>query len=171
MNGRHFIFKDDMSRKGKIILVAGLFTLAAVFFLLTLLGDFITGNLEKRCTAAVCGTVTEVETTRYRKRVYDSDRPRYRTETRTECHIEVETDDVFRYDSLLSTEDSLKKGDRVTIHYDPHKPEIYYFDQTIDSTGFSGLVFSVLGIICLIGGMIFLFFFFILRKIQESRLY
>ena len=160
-----------MSRKGKIILVAGLLGLAAIFFLLTLMGDLITGNLEKRCTATVYGTVTEVETIHYRKRVYNSDRTRYRTETRTECHIAVETDDVFRYDNLLSTGNSLKKGDRVTIHYDPHKPEIYYFDQTIDSTDFSGIVFSILGIICLISGMAFLFFFFILRKIKESRLY
>ena len=42
-----FVFKDDMSRKSKITLVAVFLGLAAIFFLLTIFVDCLTSSLEK----------------------------------------------------------------------------------------------------------------------------
>ena len=166
-----FVFKDDMSRKSKITLVAVFLGLAAIFFLLTIFVDCLTSSLEKKCTGTVYGVVTDVKTEHYNDSYYLNGREKNRTKDRNIYTITVENDDIFKYPTLSSSDTSLSVGSRVTIHYDPNDTALFYFNETEDSINALGITFTILGCICLIVGLVLLFSFFILRKYRESQLY
>ena len=86
-------------------------------------------SLKDKCTSYVTGTVVYEGT----GRIDDTDKPENKYASGEYWRqIQVETDGVFELDNIYAKRGAEKKGDSITIHYDPNDPDNYYIGDGAD---------------------------------------
>lgn len=142
------------SKKAKIFCCILILTASAVFVLLGLREMSVYTELINKCTSEVTGTVVyEGKDWRaHNGSVSFSYGPEYKyVNGKRYRQIEVKTDGVFNFENIYCRPGVEKKGDNITIHYDPDDPENYYISDWASDHKATGIVaFAGAGILILI---------------------
>ena len=150
--------KKENKEKREIFIPTFTLLIALIFFLLGLIPACYYRNLEKECTAEIKGTVVfEYKiSSKYPDRTHPAHK--YRMGTKL-CDIDVESDGVFKYDSLSAGADIGDIGDEVLIRYNPENPGEYYFPgYYTNGTIFSEFAFVVVGLNIVLSVIFFIYY-------------
>ena len=123
--------KETPSRKAKIFCVLLVAAAAIAFTAAGIWQMGIYNDLTRKCTAQVTGTVVN-ESRHIRREFHPSAENKYLT-GKYWCHIEVETDGVFKLTDIYANDESEQKGDIIPIFYDPDDPDVYYLGDRVDN--------------------------------------
>lgn len=134
----------ELLAKVNLFHVSAVLFLSVVLFLISFIYSHDSNVKSEKCTAIVYGTVSDVKTETNYKWKRENGRKRYYSETITTAYISVETDETFTRNTLTARDPSFIKGEKVTIHYDPDKPDRYYLNNKPDSWNITPVIASVL---------------------------
>lgn len=117
------------SKKAKLFCWILVIAFSVICILIGLWEMSVYRSLKDKCTSYVTGTVVYEGT----GRIDDTDKPENKYASGEYWRqIQVETDGVFELDNIYAKRGAEKKGDSITIHYDPNDPDNYYIGDGAD---------------------------------------
>ncbi len=142
------ILDKPPSKKAKLFCCILVAAFSVICILIGLIELYIYSSLKDSCTAEVTGTVIYEGT----GSIKDTDSPEYKyVSGKYWRQIEVETDGTFNLKNVYASRGAEKKGDKVTIHYDPSDPDNYYIsDGANDYKTTAIIVFAADGFLILL---------------------
>ena len=116
------------SKKAKIFCWILVITVSVICLLIGFVEMSVYTELKDKCSSEVTGTVIYEGT----GRIYDTDKAENKyVSGKYFRQIEVETDGKFKLKNIYAKRGAEKKGDNITIHYDPNDPDTYYIGDNV----------------------------------------